>query len=441
MTTAQSAQRSQFTIRSRVIQCSSAVLIALLVYFLHGWYHQELATWLGLDGRLLDTAGTLGILLFFIALQQIISSIIYRDAYFGMKHELEDARPRCPANSICKRIATPELKQISPYTGMLIKQLQSVTEQTEKAAFEVTERLHTIDSVVTDLNRFVSSATNESASSVNDSESRVAGNKALIIQLESFIQERISEAERDARSSALTVEKTQSLKSLVALIRDIAAQINLLALNAAIEAARAGEAGRGFAVVADEVRKLSGETEKAVQKIDDGILSVVQLIETQYQDKLAHAHTEEEQKTLETFAQQLSALGHSYGALTRREREILEHIGESSKQLTEMFMEALSSVQFQDVTRQQIEHVIQGITHIDTHTRTVAEWLENAEEFATTPPELDSLKARFNQLFSSYVMNEQRDVHVKALQNDGSRMQPASAVADSSPAARKVELF
>lgn len=436
MNPARDLRYRQITRRLLLAALAAAVMVTLLVFALHDWYHGDVTPYLGLGNRLADSIGTLCILVFFVGLQRSLSSVFYHDAFFGLQEKIDDPRPVCPAAKICKRIALPELREITPFNGILVDHLRGVSEQTEKAAHDIVTRLQTIDDVVTELQQFVGTATSETAGGIAESEAQVAGNQVLIAQLASFIQARMNESARDAASNAEVVAKTRSLQELIELVRSIAGQTNLLALNAAIEAARAGEAGRGFAVVADEVRKLSSATAVAVKKIDEGMLAVTHIIDNIFESKLQNSHIDEERRTLEAFTGRLADLGQSYDRLTRREKETLDRINSSSDRLAGMFVEALASVQFQDVVRQQVAHVIEGMERIDAHTQTVAGVIQHAEDYASTDPQIKSLKSEFDSLYASYVTDYQRDTHDRSLAAAGRTAKAARAARTNN-----VELF
>jgi methyl-accepting chemotaxis protein len=185
-------------------------------------------------------------------------------------------------------------------------------------------------------------------------------------------------------------------------------------------------------VVADEVRKLSGETNKAVGQISMGIQTVANSIETQFEDKLSHDNAAAEAEALESFAAQLDDLGKSYREVTEHEAEVMSSITDSSQQLAGMFMSALASVQFQDVTRQQIEQVIDALNRLDAHSAMLASRLSQLEDpqFKWQP-----LSEHLDQLYSSYVMDSQRSAH------DGALRSTTGGAGQAAAAGAKIELF
>lgn len=398
-------------------------------YFLHGWLYDSVTPALGISHALSDSLGTFVMMLLAYLLHRTLAISFYRDHALGLFKVSAENIHKFEQIQEVSHAVSDELKQVHQYNDVLNGQLKGVIESTEKAAYDIVERLQTIDAVVTKLDNFVNNTSEDAAKLVHESEARIAQNQDLIIKMEGYVQQRLQDTQLDQERVKQVVQEAHSLEALVQLIKHVAGQTNLLALNAAIEAARAGEAGRGFAVVADEVRKLSGETEVAVVKISQGIAGVANHIETQFQHKLSDTNLDKEKQLLEFFSDQLNTLGQSYQALMQHEVGVLSQVRESSSQLANMFMDTQASVQFQDVSRQQIEHVMQALTQLDENAGQLAERLKSPDIGAGS---YKPIAEHLDALYGRYVMESQRASHHTSL-NRKTTAQP--------PAESRIELF
>ena len=416
------------TRRQLSVALLTAATCAAGVYLLHVPFHGWLLDAVGTSAKIADSLGTAIVVLISFVINNIVSMAIFKDVSLGMHAVQEQLNQRISGGEAIIESAASDLDNLPTLTKLLNGQLHAITVETERSAYGIMERLQAIDSVIDELMSTVTASAVEGEAMIQSGKKSVGSNVDLIANLNRYIQERFAEADTDRASVSIVVQQAKSLSSLVELVKDISSQTNLLALNAAIEAARAGEMGRGFAVVADQVRKLSGETNTAVSKIQNGISKVAETIEEQFKSKLDNGYIQQQKVVLENFSKHLDSMGSNYQHLMKRDEEMLAQLKNTSQTLSSMFMDVLANIQFQDITRQQIEQVQNALTRLDNHVAQMVEMMRR-KDFSQAA----SIKEHIEQMFDGYVMDKQRDVHSSAISG--------TATHQSAAALQKIELF
>ncbi len=241
---------------------------------------------------------------------------------------------------------------------VLTGQLAEVTQQTESAALDIGGRFMSIVERARGQAAKTSGAFGGFAGMGSEDSTLVLSKKTLSDVIENL--RRISDAERQAlRDMETIMEDAESIKKIVTEIEYIADQTNLLALNAAIEAARAGEHGRGFSIVADEVRKLSERSNTAADEIKKLI--------TKVGSDIMGIYSKTEKSVFESGKTSADAEMVVEDTLRKIDGEMnevkkhLDELGAETASLAKDISSIVVSMQFQDITRQRIEHVIEPL--------------------------------------------------------------------------------
>jgi len=285
--------------------------------------------------------------------------------------------------------------------------LENIVSETDAAANLIITQAQNIDMSMTDMMSMLDALQYQSDALAKASQTTISENKQTIVNLRDYVDNRLEELEHEQQKAFALSDHANSMIKLVDLIKDISDRTNLLALNAAIEAARAGEQGRSFAVVAGEIRNLSIQSEQAAGQVGKAITGMAKEIESQFAEKMINQTSEKEKNLLATLESQLVNLGAGYEQLDEFKQLIFQQVKNSSRSVTARIMELLANIQFQDITRQQIEHVISYLSGLDKYIERFESWIIRNESC------LDGNESDFNldRIFNSYVMEKQRDIH------------------------------
>jgi methyl-accepting chemotaxis protein len=220
----------------------------------------------------------------------------------------------------------------------------------------------------------------------------------------------------------------KKIQNFLSDIDSISKQTNLLALNASIEAARAGEAGRGFAVVADEVRALSTRTDQFNRRIRGEIEAVVAQV-GEANDQVCILTEKDMSLAMQSKTRVQTAISVIESINHNMERAI-DDLSVIASEVAHSTNTAITSMQFQDIVCQTLDHTRRRALHLD-------------EILAALAPELSLIQqhARVDEGQSGRQRAEQLVAALKAQIEALKQMNDSKPVSQENMDTGSVELF
>jgi methyl-accepting chemotaxis protein len=311
-----------------------------------------------------------------------------------------------PNNELLRKHLTSNT-QVLP---VLVKQLESVIQETENAVLEIGEGFMDIVSRArSQASRSATAFSEFSGNGERNDTTLIMKSKEALSSVIGNLRSVSDVARHTLISMRNTTDTMESIRQVILEIEYIADQTNLLALNASIEAARAGDQGRGFAVVADEVRKLSARSTTAAAQIGKLIRAVESGMQVMYAETEGNAgHTEKlslqsEKIINETMDRLNESMNHA--------KNELDGLATDTDALARDISGIVISMQFQDITRQKIEHVITPLLAIDGTAKKMMALLNGDEVSAADAASSDDL----SWMEDMYTMESERQVMKETL--------------------------
>jgi len=277
------------------------------------------------------------------------------------------------------------VQQIVSATSQLAAASEEVAVISQESATNLNNQRTEIEQVATAMNEMsatvqeVARSAGDAAGAAANADNEAKAGNSIVGQASNSIDALAREVENAAEVIQQLANDSETIGSVLDVIKGIAEQTNLLALNAAIEAARAGEQGRGFAVVADEVRTLAGRTQESTQEIE----SMIDKLQSGAKNAVAAMEAGQEKATV--GVDQTKQAGEALAAITRAVTTI-----------NEMNTQIASAAEEQTATTEEMNKNIININQLADETAT------SAEQSTTASGELSNLASNLQNLVSQF---------------------------------------
>lgn len=324
---------------------------------------------------------------------------------------------------------------------VLVGQLNGAITQTEQAVMEMIEKMQAIYSEAERQVHRIKDAIEKSREVMRSASEEIKNNEDLASVIEEFSSQDALDVEESLRKFVQLGEEFKGIEVMVGEIAHIARRTKLLALNASIEASRAGESGRGFAVVAEEVQKLSVQTESVLKSVSGKMLGLAEMMseETEEIKHIIDAHEKDredrKQQGVRKLVSSLESVQKLFEIIDKNYDDIFSGIETSNNVIFESVADVLGEIQFQDIVRQRVEHVIEQLNRLNEFAENAIDLLERHE---VTSQKIDDL---LENMKDGYVMLEQHMAHANVLsegnKESGTRKEDEISGIDSP----KIELF
>jgi methyl-accepting chemotaxis protein len=308
-------------------------------------------------------------------------------------------------------VLTAALGPVPSYCDVVDAHVRDVIEQTGEAAEAIVQQLVKVDSLAEVMSGDVSQLAGTLGRTETELSQIGASNDQLVGRLISYF------LHRDQQIRNL-VDQMRELDQHVKQIEEVSRATNILALNAMIEAVRAGEAGEGFSVVADEVRKLAHRSAQAAHGIGSNISDLTARLDAVLSDDTQFDQSQDAPPVTEE-----TAMTRRLGGIANAQREMSEMVAgilkdtvnaaqqvqRSSAALISETTGAVGHVQFQDISRQMLEHVADAVADVRRQSEDVIGYAAGT----LTEEELLARIISVEDLRSKHVMSRQRSTHAE----------------------------